>query len=124
MRQGIFILSLMVLLGACSTTTTENSNLEGVWVWEDVDVTNSDLILKKHVLTLLEYDYEEAFFENSKPRGQEAGALLVSRDKDLVEFSTTGNVQTVYKGQLSDGMLVINSINNQPITPPALYRRG
>ncbi len=123
MKRGIFILSLMMLFSACSTSS-EQSSLFGVWVWEDVDVTESSLVLKKHVLTLLEGDYYEAFFENSKPRGQEEGTLLISRDEDNVEFATTGNIQTVYKGQLSGDFLIINSINDKSITPPALYRRG
>ncbi len=122
MKRGIFILSFMMLFSACSTA--EKSSLVGVWVWEDVDVTKSDLVLKKHVLTLLESDYYEAFFENSRPRGHEEGALLISRDADNVEFATTGNIQTIYKGQLSGDMLIINSINDKSLTPPALYRRG
>lgn len=123
MKQGIFILSLLIM-SSCSTTGSDNrANFEGVWVWEDVDVTQPELVLKKHVLNLQRLNFEEAYFENSTPRGREEGTLLVSRDNDTIEFATTGNVQTVYKGYLSGNTLVINSINDKVLNPPALYKR-
>ena len=124
MRQGLFTLSLLILV-ACSTTIVEgNTNLQGVWVWENADVTSSTPVLKKHVLTLQEGIYQEAFFEHSTPKGQQEGTLLASSNSDGVEFATVGNVQMVYKGVLSGNQLMINSINDKAINPPALYIRS
>lgn len=112
-------------MSSCSATGSDNrASIEGIWVWEDVDVTQSELVLKKHVLNLSRLNYEETYFENSTPKGREEGSLLVSRHKDAIEFATTGNVQTVYKGSLSGNVLVINSINDKDLMPPALYKRG
>ncbi len=124
MRQGLFVLSLLILV-ACSTAIAEDdAYLQGVWVWENADVTSSNPVLKKHVLTLLEGEYQEAFFEHSMPKGQQEGTLLASRNGDGVEFATVGNVQTIYKGILSGNQLMINSINDKTINPPALYIRS
>ncbi len=124
MKQGLFVLSLL-LLASCSAAIPEDDvPLLGVWTWENADVTSDTPVLKKHVLTLGEGVYQEAFFENSTPRGQQEGTLLASRDGDKVEFSTVGNVGTVYKGVLSGNHLMINSMNDKTLNPPALYIRS
>ena len=126
MKQGLFILSLLILAScSCSTAVTgDDAPLLGVWTWENVDVISSTPVLKKHVLTLEEGMYQEAFFEHSMPKGQQEGTLLASRDGDEVEFSTIGNVGTVYKGVLSGNQLMIKSINDKVMNPPALYIRS
>lgn len=124
MRQGLFILSLLILSSCSAAVTGDDAPLLGVWVWENVDVTSSTPVLKKHVLTLQEGMYQEAFFEHSVPKGQQDGTLLASRDGEEVEFATVGNVQTVYKGILLGNHLMINSINDKAINPPALYIRS
>ncbi|MGL5955247.1 MAG: hypothetical protein ACRC0X_01375 [Brevinema sp.] len=117
-------LLIIFLIGACSTVSNERSSLEGVWTWEDIELTTPELVLKKHVLILKEESFEEAFFTNTESRGIQEGELLVSRDGDIVEFSTTGNIQTIYKGYLSENLLIIHSINNNNLNPPALYKRS
>ena len=124
MKQGLFVLSLL-LLASCSAAIPEDDvPLLGVWTWENADVTSDNPVLKKHVLTLQEGVYQEAFFEHSVPRGQQEGTLLASRNGDEIEFSTIGNVGTVYKGVLSGNQLMINSINDKTMNPPALYIRS
>ena len=124
MKQGLFVLSLL-LLASCSAAIPEDDvPLLGVWTWENADVTSDTPVLKKHVLTLGEGVYQEAFFEHSKPKGQQEGTLLASRDGDEIEFSTIGNVGTVYKGVLSGNHLMINSMNDKTLNPPALYIRS
>ena len=124
MKQGLFVLSLL-LLASCSAAIPEDDvPLLGVWTWENADVTSDTPVLKKHVLTLGEGVYQEAFFEHSTPRGQQEGTLLASRDGDEIEFSTIGNVGTVYKGVLSGNHLMINSMNDKTLNPPALYIRS
>ncbi len=124
MKQGMFIFSLLILVSCSAVVQEQSTTLLGVWVWEDVDITSSIPVLKKHVLTLQEGVYQEAFFENSTPKGQQEGTLMTSISSDEIEFATVGNVQTVYKGILLGNKLMINTINNKIINPPALYTRN
>ncbi|MGL4677020.1 MAG: hypothetical protein ACRCWI_05080 [Brevinema sp.] len=120
---GLFIVYLLVM-SACSVSSNPTSSLEGVWTWEDVELTIPDITLKTHVLILKKGTYEEVFFSNTESRGIQEGSLLVNREGDQVEFATTGNIQTVYKGSLSGNLLIISSINNKTLNPPALYKRS
>lgn len=119
----LMFLGLSVMSMACSSIGQQNVALEGVWIWQDVDQMNITPILKKHVLILGKDSYEEFFFENNQSKGSDNGVLFTSQKHTNIEFSTTGNIQIVYKGILLGNQLMIVSKNDKALSPPALYKR-
>lgn len=115
---------ILLFLVSCSTeaTTQQSTELSGTWEWQDIENIKNP-ILKKHSITFMNDKYQEMFFENDKAKGAQEGLLLMNKIGNRVEFSLTGNVQTVYKGILAYNKLMIVSTNDIEIVPPALYIR-